>query len=171
MGEGSAVRLARIYVIAVAMALVACTPRGSLDESGALATLTALALDETSGPVTMAQAKACPVTLPSAAGPSGPPRDAFFGWGASYGNGTLWVGGLWPHGIIVWFPPAVVDLILVRFATSVVGTLPVQAGSGQGLRRFPLLRCHGGDEGLPVSGRRHRVAGEDEPVRRELHLL
>src|SRR4029450_212261 len=22
------------------------------------------------------------------------------GWGASYGNGTLWVGGLWPRGVI-----------------------------------------------------------------------
>jgi hypothetical protein len=103
MGEGSSVRLARISAIAVAMALVSCTPKGSLDESGAPATsppLTGSAVDETSGPVTMAQAKACPVTLPTPAGPSGPPRDAFFGWGASYGNGTLWVGGLWPHGVI-----------------------------------------------------------------------
>src|SRR4029450_1790347 len=46
-----------------------------------------------------------------------------------------------------------------------------RAGSGQGLRRFPLLQCHGVDEGLPVSGRRYRVAGEDEPVRGELDLL
>jgi hypothetical protein len=103
LGEGSSVRLARISVIAIAMALVTCTPKASLDESDAPATsppLTGSAVDETSGPVTMAQAKACPVTLPSPAGPAGPPRDAFFGWGASYGNGTLWVGGLWPHGII-----------------------------------------------------------------------
>jgi hypothetical protein len=28
-------------------------------------------------------------------------RDFFFGWGSSYGNGKLWVGGLWPHGVIV----------------------------------------------------------------------
>jgi hypothetical protein len=86
------------------MTLVTCTPKGSPDESGVLATSsspsTESAGNETSGPVTMAQAKACPVTLPSPAGPSGPARDAFFGWGASYGNGTLWVGGLWPRGII-----------------------------------------------------------------------
>ena len=33
-------------------------------------------------------------------GPPGVSSDAFFGWGASYGNGTLWVGGLWPRGVI-----------------------------------------------------------------------
>jgi hypothetical protein len=50
--------------------------------------------------VTMADAERCPVTLPRAVGPPGA-RDFFFGWGSSYGNGKLWVGGLWPHGVIV----------------------------------------------------------------------
>jgi hypothetical protein len=50
--------------------------------------------------VTLADAKDCPVTLPRSVGPRGVSPDAFFGWGASYGNGTLWVGGLWPHGVI-----------------------------------------------------------------------
>ena len=61
MDEGSSVRLARISAIGVAMALVTCTPKGSLDESGAPATSppTGSAVDETSGPLTMAQAKAC----------------------------------------------------------------------------------------------------------------
>jgi hypothetical protein len=48
----------------------------------------------------MAQAKDCPVTLPGHPGPSGPTANQLFGWGASYGDGKLWVGGLWPHGII-----------------------------------------------------------------------
>jgi hypothetical protein len=103
MGDGPFVRLARMSAIAVAMAIVACTPRASSGEPGPPARTspsTESAIDETSGPITMDQAKVCPVTLPSPAGPSGPARDAFFGWGASYGNGTLWVGGLWPHGII-----------------------------------------------------------------------
>ena len=30
--------------------------------------------------------------------------DEFFGWGSSYGNGKLWVGGLWPHAVIVAGP-------------------------------------------------------------------
>jgi hypothetical protein len=30
--------------------------------------------------------------------------DDFFGWGASYGNGRLWVGGLWPNGVIAAGP-------------------------------------------------------------------
>ncbi len=47
-----------------------------------------------------ADTKRCPVTLPSHVGPPGAsPRD-FFGWGDSYGNGKLWVGGLWPGGVI-----------------------------------------------------------------------
>jgi hypothetical protein len=36
-------------------------------------------------------------------GPSGA-EDYFFGWGASYGNGQLWVGGLWPDGVIAAGP-------------------------------------------------------------------
>jgi hypothetical protein len=31
-------------------------------------------------------------------------RDRFFGWGSSHGNGKLWVGGLWPHGVIAAGP-------------------------------------------------------------------
>jgi hypothetical protein len=52
------------------------------------------------GPITLADAKRCPVTLPRSVGPSGTSPDDFFGWGASYGNGILWVGGLWPRGVI-----------------------------------------------------------------------
>ena len=51
-------------------------------------------------PITLADAKLCPVTLPHSGGPPGISPDAFFGWGASYGNGTLWVGGLWPRRVI-----------------------------------------------------------------------
>lgn len=47
----------------------------------------------------MADASSCLVTLP-AHGPPGPAKQGLFGWGASHGNGDLWVGGLWPHGVI-----------------------------------------------------------------------
>jgi hypothetical protein len=50
--------------------------------------------------VTLADASDCPVTKPQAKGPAGATAETFFGWGASYGNGKLWVGGLWPDGII-----------------------------------------------------------------------
>lgn len=53
-----------------------------------------------SGPVTLADAERCPVTRPSHVGPKGVSPDQFFGWGSSYGNGKLWVGGLWPGGVI-----------------------------------------------------------------------
>jgi hypothetical protein len=49
--------------------------------------------------LTLPDAAECPVTLPEP-GPSHVSPDAFFGWGASHGNGTLWVGGLWEDGII-----------------------------------------------------------------------
>jgi hypothetical protein len=51
-------------------------------------------------PVTLADAKRCPATRPSRVGPKGVSPAEFFGWGASYGNGKLWVGGLWPGGVI-----------------------------------------------------------------------
>jgi hypothetical protein len=55
-------------------------------------------------PVTLADAKRCPVTQPRSAGPPGVSPDAFFGWGSSHGNGKLWVGGLWPRGVITAGP-------------------------------------------------------------------
>jgi hypothetical protein len=51
-------------------------------------------------PVTMADANRCPVTQPRSGGPPGVSPDDFFGWGSSHGNGKLWVGGLWPGGVI-----------------------------------------------------------------------
>jgi hypothetical protein len=54
--------------------------------------------------VTLADARRCPATRPSAVGPAGASPDDFFGWGASYGNGKLWVGGLWPDGVIAAGP-------------------------------------------------------------------
>jgi hypothetical protein len=40
------------------------------------------------------------VTRPGRFGPRGVSPDQLFGWEASYGNGKLWVGGLWPGGVI-----------------------------------------------------------------------
>jgi hypothetical protein len=64
--------------------------------SSSLATLPA-----TGRPVTMADAASCPVTRPGRfVPPSGVSADALFGAGASHGNGQLWVGGLWPDGVL-----------------------------------------------------------------------
>jgi hypothetical protein len=60
-------------------------------------------------PVTLADAERCPVTLPRSVGPAGTSPDDFFGWGASYGNGVLWVGGLWPRGVIEAGPEFVAE--------------------------------------------------------------
>jgi hypothetical protein len=53
--------------------------------------------------VTLTDAAACPVTLPGEPPPDAT-SDQFFGWSSSYGNGELWVGGLWPDGIIAAKP-------------------------------------------------------------------
>ncbi|GAA5029114.1 hypothetical protein [Actinopolymorpha pittospori] len=50
--------------------------------------------------LTLADASRCAVTVPRS-GPSVIPREDFFGWENSYGNGRLWVGALWPEGIVV----------------------------------------------------------------------
>jgi hypothetical protein len=96
-------------VLAVALSLAACTSSPSAStssgESGAASsthTVTSTA-PVSQLPVTRADARDCPVTLPGHAGPRGT-RQAFFGWGASYGSGDLWVGGLWPHGVIAAGP-------------------------------------------------------------------
>jgi hypothetical protein len=55
-------------------------------------------------PVTMAGARHCPVTIGHPVPSSKPWREQLFGWGSAYGNGSLWVGGLWPHGVVIIIP-------------------------------------------------------------------
>jgi hypothetical protein len=55
-------------------------------------------------PVTMADARRCPVTIGHELPASLAWRGGLFGWGSAYGNGKLWVGGLWPHGVVVMTP-------------------------------------------------------------------
>ncbi len=46
-------------------------------------------------------AGSCPVTLPRPwVPPPGVPQRALFGSDQAFGNGRLWVGGLWPSGVI-----------------------------------------------------------------------
>jgi len=48
---------------------------------------------------TAARGEPCPVTEPGDGPPDVSP-DSLFGWGSSYGNASLWVGGLGPDGVI-----------------------------------------------------------------------
>jgi hypothetical protein len=93
------------FLLAVALLAAACSsgaarPHPSLAPATSRAGVAGRAESQSPAPVTRADAKRCPVTLPRAAGPPGVSQ-AFFGWGSSYGNGKLWVGGLWPLGVIV----------------------------------------------------------------------
>jgi hypothetical protein len=108
MPKGAASRIAvgLAGLLLAAVGLAACDGGEPARPAGAPTTTaasTATASTAAAGrprPVTLADAKHCPVTLPRSGGPPGVSPDDFFGWGASYGNGTLWVGGLWPHGVI-----------------------------------------------------------------------
>jgi hypothetical protein len=55
-------------------------------------------------PVTMAGARDCPVTIGHPVPRTTPWRDMLFGSARAYGNGKLWVGALWPHGVIIITP-------------------------------------------------------------------
>jgi hypothetical protein len=55
-------------------------------------------------PVTMADARHCPVTIGHSVPASLRWREGLFGWQSAHGNGSLWVGGLWPRGIVAFTP-------------------------------------------------------------------
>src|SRR5260370_8205548 len=55
-------------------------------------------------PVAMADARYCPVTIGHPVPRTKPWRDLLFGWPSAYGNGSLWVGALWPHGVVIITP-------------------------------------------------------------------
>ena len=88
-------------------------------------------------------ASGCPVTSPSSVGPPGVSPSLFFGWGASHGNGKLWVGGLWPGGVIAAGPDFVTEdgAVGMKFGwwRAVAGTLRI---TGRRLdRAAPPLRA------------------------------
>jgi len=49
----------------------------------------------------MAHARRCPVTIGHAVPRTEPWRHQLAGWNSAYGNGSLWVGGLWPNGVVI----------------------------------------------------------------------
>jgi hypothetical protein len=49
----------------------------------------------------MAEARRCPVTIGHPVPTTVSWRHQLAGWNSAHGNGSLWVGGLWPHGVIV----------------------------------------------------------------------
>jgi hypothetical protein len=51
--------------------------------------------------VTLADARHCPVTIGHPVPQTMPWRHDLAGFNSAYGNGSLWVGGLWQHGIVI----------------------------------------------------------------------
>jgi len=49
----------------------------------------------------MADARRCPVTIGHPVPRTVWWRDLLFGSDSAYGNGSLWVGGLWPNGVVI----------------------------------------------------------------------
>ena len=52
-------------------------------------------------PVAMVDARHCPVTIGHPVPSTVWWRDLLFGWDSAYGNGKLWIGALWPNGVVI----------------------------------------------------------------------
>jgi len=52
-------------------------------------------------PATMADARRCPVTIGHPVPRTVGWRDRLAGWDSAHGNGSLWVGGLGPNGVVI----------------------------------------------------------------------
>lgn len=87
---------------AVSMALLGCT--GGPARTATSAAPAATPTRQPARPVTLADARHCPVTIGHPVSSTKPWRESLFGWSSAYGNGSLWVGGLWPKGIVIISP-------------------------------------------------------------------
>ena len=109
----STASIAAIVAAALSAALLACTrrPAGTATSTtrqaaaaGAARSATPATPGGSAGPVTMADARACPVTIGHPVPPTKHWRESLFGWQSAYGNRALWVGALWPHGVVFITP-------------------------------------------------------------------
>jgi hypothetical protein len=100
--------MARRQIVTIALtastsvALLGCT--GGLTATATRPAPVATPVRHPARTVTLADARHCPVTIGHPVPSTMPWRELLFGWGSAYGNGSLWVGGLWPHGIVVITP-------------------------------------------------------------------
>ena len=105
-------RIAASTTLAAALAatLLGCTgtPASTSPASASPASTSpspaSLATTAAPRPVTLAGARNCPVTIGDPVPSSKPWREGLFGWQSAYGNGSLWVGALWPRGVVIVTP-------------------------------------------------------------------
>jgi hypothetical protein len=98
---GNVMAKLRAVVLSLTLALAAasCTGQGESTTEPPQASETTTPSDQAK-PSTRPAAGDCPVTAPRPVDRRYAWRPRLFGWGSSYGNGQLWVGGLGPHGVI-----------------------------------------------------------------------
>jgi hypothetical protein len=89
---------------AMAAALLGCTGGPAQTATPAKTASSTIPPASTASPVTLAGARHCPVTIGHPVPSSKPWPEQLFGWGRAYGNASLWVGGLWPHGVVIITP-------------------------------------------------------------------
>ena len=141
---------------ALAVTLLGCTGTPASTSPASPATTAAPRPVTTAAPrpVTMAGARNCPVTIGHPVPSSKPWREGLFGWQHAYGNGSLWVGALWPHGVVIITPDNVDP-------------------DGRLEMKFGWYRLTSGF--LAITGRRHNgvlVAEEDwRAIQETLYLL
>jgi hypothetical protein len=84
----------------VATAVAACVSAALFGCTGGPAKMAA----RSARPVTMTDARNCHVTIGHPVPRTKPWRHLLFGWPSAYGNRSLWVGSLWPHGVVIITP-------------------------------------------------------------------
>ena len=87
----------------MSVALLGCTGGGPVKTAASSAPATGPATNRAQ-PVTLADARHCPVTIGHPVPRTKPWREQLFGWPSAYGNTSLWVGALWPHGVVIVTP-------------------------------------------------------------------
>jgi hypothetical protein len=93
----------RLVVLGAAIVVAAgCTTTGTPTAAPSPTASPTAASPEASGPPSMPAAPTgtCPVTVPRPVPATEPWRQALFGSESAYGNGSLWVGGLGPGGVL-----------------------------------------------------------------------
>ena len=96
-------RLISVIVAAavVGAALVGCTGGTATKTAPRRPSMVPARGHLTAAPVTMAGARRCPVTIGRPVPRTVWWRDLLFGSDSAYGNGSLWVGGLWRNGVVI----------------------------------------------------------------------
>src|SRR5260370_15683454 len=117
--------VAAVLAAGTSVALLGCTVGqgkiatsagpGAPSAAGSPSGATAGPARQATRPVTLADARGCPVTIGHPVPLTKPWRTSMAGFDSAHGNAGLWVGALWPHGIVIISPDNVGGELSMKF--------------------------------------------------------